>query len=147
MVKSTRTRRLAALALALAALAPIGARGQEAAESKEDASASRAITGRVLAGDQPVANARVFVREAGSGGGAAPRTFRTDSEGRFTAPDLAPRPYRVWADAPAFVMPEDAPGTVGAVTYYWPGSAVTISLVKGGVITGRVTTADGEPNG
>jgi hypothetical protein len=145
MVKSTRTRRLAALALALAALAPIGARGQEAAESKEDASASRAITGRVLAGDQPVANARVFVREAGSGGGAAPRTFRTDSEGRFTAPDLAPRPYRVWADAPAFVMPEDAPGTVGAVTYYWPGSAVTISLVKGGVITGRVTTADGEP--
>jgi hypothetical protein len=139
---SRSVARIAAAALVVvmgSALPALAQDGEATAREK----AARSITGRVLGSEgQGLANARVFVREVGGAAGQ-PRTVRTDAEGRFTVPELAPRAYRVWVDAPAYVMPDDPAGV--PPPYYWPGGTATISLVKGGVVTGRVTTADGEP--
>lgn len=136
--------RLLALAVVVA-VASIATRAQEPVSTDETSgsSQSRSITGRVLASDgQPLTNTQVYVQEVGRSNGM-PRMAQTDGEGRFSADELPPHAYRVWANAPAYVTPEGPDASRD--TYSWPGSSVTITLVKGGVITGTVTSASGEP--
>ncbi len=136
--------RLLTLAVVLA-VASIATPAQEPVSTGDasGSSQSHSITGRVLASDgQPLSNVQVYVREAGRSNGM-PRTAQTDTEGRFSVDELPPHAYRVWARAPAYVTPESPDPS--RESYYWPGSAVTITLVKGGVITGTVTSASGEP--
>jgi hypothetical protein len=122
--------------LVLSGLAPVGAARQP-----------DAITGRVLGDDgNPLAHARVSADKAGARG--PERIYRattTDDEGYFQLTMLPSGEYLISASAEGYLS------TTVSVTerpaqpndrYFRPGASVTITLKKGGVITGRVTAAD-----
>ncbi|HKX26680.1 MAG TPA: carboxypeptidase-like regulatory domain-containing protein, partial [Blastocatellia bacterium] len=86
------------------------------------------------------------IRQLGDVMGGGARTVTTDDEGNFRFDHLAPRFYLLSvSEAPGYVSAESLSAEDGTATYYRVGEHVTINLVKGGVITGRVTDAGGEP--
>lgn len=103
------------------------------------------ISGRILAEDgQPVASARIML--VGVGGknrniqGRA--MMGTDDEGNFKYEGLDPIPYRLVVQAPGYVVQDqDAFRT----KTYRIGEFAAITLVRGGVVTGRVLSPTGEP--
>lgn len=115
-----------------------GARVEGARQSGRAAT----ITGRVVAseGNLPIANARVLARAAGAGG---LRMATTDDEGNFQLTDLHPANYLIRVAAPGYILEPTA--AVVPATFYRPGESVTLRMVKGGVITGRVLNASGDP--
>jgi hypothetical protein len=99
------------------------------------------ITGRVVnESGQPLAGASLYVRTVNSG--YAARTTTTDGEGNFRVNGLEPSLYIISAQAPAYTISFD-PTT--PPTYYRIGDSVRLELVRGGVLTGTVTNALGEP--
>jgi hypothetical protein len=108
------------------------------------------ITGRVVTEDGAgVANVTVNIMSINQGqpGGPAGRrsTATTDEDGAFRFTDLAPRVYtvNVFRTKEYAVQPARA-SEIGQRRYYRVGDNATITLVKGGVITGKVTTPEGE---
>ncbi|MBO0800512.1 MAG: carboxypeptidase regulatory-like domain-containing protein, partial [Blastocatellia bacterium] len=70
----------------------------------------------------------------------------TDEKGNFRFTSLAPRLYRVAVyETKGFAVQPPPAAEKQELHYYRIGDNVTITLIRGGVITGRVTTADGEP--
>ena len=99
------------------------------------------ISGRVVnESGQPLAGASLFVRTVNSG--LTARATATDAEGNFRVNGLEPGLYIISAGAPAYTTASD-PTT--PPTYYRIGDSVRLELVRGGVITGAVTNASGEP--
>lgn len=100
------------------------------------------ITGSVVnESGQPFAGAQVLLRQvnyAGSG-----RTSTTDSDGTFKVNGLTSALYVVSASAPGYVMAPYDPES--PVPHHRVGDNVRLELLRGGVITGSVTTAAGEP--
>ena len=102
------------------------------------------VTGKVFTNEngQPLSNATVFIRAYGSPGSSWPTT--TDPDGIFESSNLDRRAYFINASAPGYTTrPRDPDSTQS--TYYRVGDLVTIVLLKGGVITGSVTTSGAEP--
>ena len=100
------------------------------------------ITGKVLADDgQPMDGAIAYISPTSNSNSRGWEPIVTDEEGNFVAENLSPGSYTVGANSPGFVSPENPAGA----KYYRSGEAVSIMLVKGGVITGRVTNALGNP--
>lgn len=124
---------------------------QDAGKPEQPVLKAGSITGRVLGDDgQPLASIPVFAvpigRNAGAGrrqGPAAPFQTTTDDDGNFVLDNLSPASYSISATVPGYIAPpaEDATGA----GVYRPGDSVTITLVKGGVITGKVLNSAGEP--
>ena len=112
------------------------------------------ISGRVTIGDKGAAG---IVVSAFSGDMPTRRTAgrtTTDSEGRYRLFGLPAAQYQVTTLAPAFTSAE--PGVMFSGLNYDSGKRVVlaanetvedvdIKLVRGGVITGRVTESDGKP--
>jgi hypothetical protein len=99
------------------------------------------ITGRVVNDSgQPVANASVYFNKVGARPGPG-NTTGTDEQGNFRADDLANGAYVVSASVPGFVSAYDETEP----QYYRVGDSVTLTMTKGGVITGTVTNSLGEP--
>lgn len=72
------------------------------------------------------------------------RTASTDDDGNFRFNDLPPGAYRISTLSGRAYVP--APTLAGSEPrLYRPGETVTLQMIKGGVITGRVTNAAGEP--
>ncbi|HXG93796.1 MAG TPA: carboxypeptidase-like regulatory domain-containing protein [Blastocatellia bacterium] len=117
---------------------------QSSRESRQGRAGQRRadpITGRIISDTgQPIANARVGLNSlARSSQGY--RTVNADEDGRFRFDDLAPGLYNITPNAAGYT-------TAGESTepkYYRPGDNVEITLIKGGVITGMVTSPTGEP--
>ncbi|MDQ3010822.1 MAG: carboxypeptidase-like regulatory domain-containing protein, partial [Acidobacteriota bacterium] len=114
--------------------------------------ATGTISGQVVSdGGQPIPHAKVSI--TGIGGISKILSGRmeivTDEAGSFQADGLDPAPYSVSATAPGYVLlpDEKVGGMLGAGTtkYTHVGESVTIRMLRGGVITGRVTGATGEP--
>jgi hypothetical protein len=109
------------------------------------------ITGRVVTEDgsglpgvtvslMPVAADRRTISS-----GPQTRTL-TDGDGNFKFTGLAPRVYSVSASSAKGYVPGPVPvGERQDSGYHRIGSNVTITMIKGGAITGRVTNALGEP--
>lgn len=125
------------------------------ARAQNPSQAYGSITGRVISDDGPVPFAAVTVSAAGGRDRAnALRNLTTDADGNFKAEGLRQAAYIVMASSPGYV-PESAslpPANdsetrpdVPAQSYYRIGDSVTIRLVKGGVITGRVLNQMGDP--
>ena len=70
------------------------------------------------------------------------RTALTDETGAFEISDIRPGAYSLLATIPGFVT--ESPAT-GKPIYYRQNDSATLHLVKGGVITGSVTSQSGEP--
>jgi len=97
------------------------------------------IAGRVVANNFPIVNARVIARAAG--GPTSMRMATTDEDGKFQLTNLSPGNYVIRVGAAGYV-PEPS---FAASSFYRPGENITIRMIKGGVITGRVLNQNGEP--
>lgn len=105
---------------------------------------SGTISGRVTGEDgRPLADARVTVFRAYSTAGQ-PQSVATDSEGKFRVKGLSTGLYSFSAWAPGFAQPEVA-GDIFGNRFYRLGDSVTLTLVKGGVVTGSVRDVNGQP--
>ena len=97
------------------------------------------ITGRVLADGQAVTNARVTVSSVNS-----PRQSRavpTNEDGDFEVRGLEPGMYSIEVFAAAHVYP---PGETDQEVHR-VGDSITVNMIKGGVITGKVLAANNDP--
>jgi hypothetical protein len=106
------------------------------------------ITGRVLGDDgQPLAGVSISVSSM-SVRRRVRRAVSTDDEGNFKVNDLPAGAYNVAATSPGLVNLQS--GTPDATPFnsmgiYRLGANVTITMIKGGVITGKVIDAAGRP--
>jgi carboxypeptidase family protein len=106
----------------------------------QSARRSNVIVGKVLTDDgQPAADAQILAFPAGGKIGDHQQTV-CDEEGNFKLTSLRSGAYAIHASSPGYVTPNNSDTQV-----YRPGENVLINMVKGGVITGRVTDATGEP--
>jgi protocatechuate 3,4-dioxygenase beta subunit len=119
---------------------------QQPMPARESSSSTR-IKGRVVMdGGHPVAEATVMifpVNVAGNVQGAITSLLRpatSDADGKFEFTSIRPGAYSLSASAPGYVSADPDPKV-----FYRPGDNATITLVKGGVITGKVTNTSGEP--
>src|SRR5262249_39924508 len=110
-----------------------------------------AITGRVITeGGKGMPQIRVSVYPAGSGARrVVPRrtaSVATDEDGRFQFADLPPYPYRIDVRETREYATLSITGTERrGQRYFYIGDKVTITMVKGGAVTGKVSTPEGEP--
>ncbi len=113
------------------------------ADEPGEVSLTGAITGRVInENSQPLPDAMVSIRAYGIAG--PNQMITTNRNGTFEASGLDRLVYQVSASAPAYTtLPRDPDSTQAA--YYRVGDSLTLILLKGGVITGRVTTSGDEP--
>src|SRR5262249_27007261 len=101
------------------------------------------IAGQVLRGNgRPFADVTIFVR---SQSGNNNRATSTNSNGNFRVTKLPPGDYSVIAYAPGFFAAPDATAKSSGLKYYHLGDSLTITLIKGGVITGKVIDSSGKP--
>lgn len=126
------------------------AAAQDSAKSEQPVLKAGSIIGRVLGDDgQPLSGIPVFAapigRTSGPGrrqGPAGPAQTTTDDDGNFEFANLSPASYSISASVPGYIAPPAEEETGTAI--YRPGDVVTITLVKGGVITGKVVNSTGE---
>jgi hypothetical protein len=132
---------LGTLIILLASAAAV--RAQSSTDEKAtDKTTKGTITGQVVnESGQSLPNALVTIRGYGGNEG---QTLTTDAEGKFQATDLAPIAYLISVSAPAYVSKPRDPD-VNPIGYYRVGDSVQLEMMKGGVITGSVTRANGEP--
>lgn len=111
---------------------------QSPASRNTEEAASGVITGRVVnENGQALSGASLNIRAVNSINPG--RNLTTDLEGNFRVSTLDPGLYQVSASAPAYTS-EPNPGD-----YYRLGDSVRLQLIKGGIVTGTVTNAMGEP--
>jgi hypothetical protein len=132
-------RLVASFALALAVCAGVAAQDDE---SKSPTPRTGVISGRVVnENGQPVPHAMVFVNSPTDP--TQSRTTSSDDGGNFQVSGLDALVYTMSAMAPGHYLPSRDPESLP--TYYRLGDSGTITLVKGGVITGTVLGPNGEP--
>jgi hypothetical protein len=105
------------------------------------------ISGHVAIGDKPAPG--VLIAAFGESPNRRPATqATTDNDGRYSLSGLAPGQYTVTALVPAFVVVGSSsvgPGKTVALALNETVESVDFKLVRGGVITGRVTDTDNRP--
>ena len=135
----TLRKLLAAFVVIQAFAAAIQAQAPESSSTNK----SGVITGSVSSssGDLP-ANTTVYASPLGAN--VPPQSAVINSDGRFRIENLEIGVYRVWAGAPGFVVDPQSitPESRGI---YHTGDSVTLTLRKGGVITGRVLKSNDAP--
>jgi len=111
-------------------------------ESKSSAPKTGAISGHVVnESGQPIPHATIYVNAQMSL--PQPRMTTTDDGGNFQVSGLDALLYFVNASAPSYITPPREPDSLPP--YYRIGDSVTLNMLKGGVITGTVTSPTGEP--
>ncbi|MEP6921664.1 MAG: carboxypeptidase-like regulatory domain-containing protein, partial [bacterium] len=116
---------------------------QESSRGDEKSNQSRTgqISGKVVdESGQPLVNARVLIRPFGGG---QPRMTSSKDEGDFEVKGLDPTAYFLSASLPAYTTPPRDPDSTQPADFR-VGDFVNLQLIKGGVITGSVTTAIGD---
>ena len=101
------------------------------------------ITGSVVnESGQPLAGASVTIRDVNPVG--LGKSSTTDSDGNFRFTGLGPSLYYIYAYLATYVaaVPFDP---TSLSSHHRLGDSVRIEMVRGGVITGTVTTASGDP--
>ena len=143
--KARRRRMIPALiGIAMFSFSALQLRAQSAAtESKTAAQSTGAITGRIVSqSGEKISGAVVWAFPVGVI--AQSRGTSVDSNGDFKLEGLDAGVYSVSCSLPGFV-PAPQPPPDDARRYHHTGDSVTMALIKGGVITGTVTTATNTP--
>ena len=100
------------------------------------------ISGQVVdENDQPVPSAVVQIRAMS--GSTPGQTVIANRYGEFQIKGLAPVDYGMFASAPSYMVGRTEPLRSGGV--YRVGDRVTLKLIKGGIVTGKVTDGNGNP--
>ncbi len=122
----------------------------KAAASTEDTANNPygAITGRVISADGPLPFVNITIlpvnnANRGGRGGNAIRSVTTDAEGNFKVDGLRAAAWNVIPIAQGYVVEIATDESVPE--FYRINESATIRMSKGGVITGRVLNAAGEP--
>src|SRR5262245_12652461 len=103
-----------------------------------------AISGRVVTEDgQPVPRATVLITASGKTDRRV--SVNADEEGNFRAQGLDAAAYVVSASAPGYVVRPKSEAGARRAGFNYIGDVVTVTMLKGGVITGRVVNGAGEP--
>ncbi len=125
---------------------PLPSPSPDSKEKKTKSKTKGIIEGRVVDGDgHPLANAEVFVFVVGVIGSNS-KGVTTDESGRFRITNLRVGAYRVQVNLQGYILsPNDRPKPNDPPKIYRSGDSVNLTLIKGGVITGKVTDASGEP--
>jgi hypothetical protein len=89
---------------------------------------------------QPLANVGINLFTVGATQGHR-RGLSTDEDGKFEIDDLSPAAYQITPYAPGYVLAVNP----NERRYYRIGDEVTLTMMKGGVITGMVKNAAGDP--
>ncbi len=116
-----------------------------------DAQQSGVITGRVVNDEgSGIPNLAVNIIQASTGqrgpSARAGTMVVTDEDGNFRVTGLSPSLYSVNVfQTKEYAMQSSQIFDRREQRYYRVGDNITLTLVKGGVITGRVTTPDGQP--
>jgi hypothetical protein len=108
------------------------------------------VVGQIVEQGQntPIAGARINMLPAGRPATLPPPMFETttDAEGRFALEYVPPGEYRLQASKAGYAMAAlDVPPPTVDVSAGQTLSNVSIALVHGGAIAGRVLDASGEP--
>lgn len=133
-----------AITLLLVVFDPWSTYAQKTDRSQSPAASSQSgtITGRVTGEQgQPLAGAAIYIQATNFS--FQQRTITSDNDGNFRFTNLDPGLYKVYVYLPAYVRTpreQDTP-----VPYYRIGDNVWLEMIRGGVITGTVTNAAGEP--
>jgi len=140
--------RLAAIILALSAYAPVGL-GQSATAAKA-ANRSGVIAGRVTAHGKGLPDVTVTLLSSGFGGqGQDLPQVKTDAEGNYRITYVPMGSYIVTPVAPVYVVPGAGRATFARDPVVITGGetidGVDFSLVRGGVVTGKVLDTAGNP--
>jgi hypothetical protein len=99
-----------------------------------------------FATNEPLANAKLELR-----GGTQTLTTTTENDGKFYFPNLQPGTYRILAWRDGFWPAEygqrwvDGPGQSIPLTAGQKLTDIRVTMTPGGVISGRITTATGQP--
>ncbi|MBA3716174.1 MAG: carboxypeptidase regulatory-like domain-containing protein, partial [Pyrinomonadaceae bacterium] len=118
----------------------------ERAAAETRGAAAGAITGRVVADDgHPLTNISVSFSKRGNLNMPGSVSAATDAEGKFRAENLYPGVYNAGVYVPGYTRVREPGVERGEPLYYRPGENVTITMTKGGVITGTVRNANGDP--
>ncbi len=105
--------------------------------------APKMITGRVVnESGYPLSGANVT---AGTFGGGTGQRTSTDNEGYFKLQGLDTGLYRLFVSLPGYVPYNYLSDPVNAGQAYRAGDSASITLIKGGVISGIITNSDGDP--
>src|SRR5262245_28694604 len=106
------------------------------------------ITGRVVVeGGAGLSNVtvRLYPANTGQRSGAGLITTATDEEGNFKFTSIPPAAYSISVlELKGYVYQPVPAAERNLRRYYRLGDNAIISLIRGGVITGRVTTAEGD---
>jgi hypothetical protein len=98
------------------------------------------ITGRVInSAGEPLAGAVAYIGAVGAG---RSQTAVVDNNGEFKIEGLEAGVFLVWASTPGYV-PAPPPSSTDSPSYYHIGDSVTITMIKGAVITGTVSGPNG----
>jgi hypothetical protein len=110
----------------------------------EKAAATASISGKIRVKDKAVAGVVVFAEDqnAGRRWTKIPRAT-TDSTGSYRITNVPAGTYVIRPVAPAFALDEDINSVV--ISEGENVEDIDISMVPGGVITGKITDADGKP--
>jgi len=115
---------------------------------QQNKAARSSVSGRVTIKEKGVAGVVVALRK---GEGAMPyeplQRATTDQDGNYRITNVAPGTYEVIPSAPAYVMAGERIVRSRAVLVAEDDNleGINFTLVRGGVITGRITDADGRP--
>lgn len=105
------------------------------------------ITGQVMSEDGPLPFVSITVlpvsNAARGRGGNTVRTVTTDAEGKFKVDGLRAAAWNVIPSAPGYIVETTNDET--AQQFYRINESATIRMSKGGVITGRILSAGGDP--
>ena len=111
--------------------------------ANENAPARGSIKGRVVADDgRPVVNATLMAQAVN--GPPSIRPAQVDSEGKFSFDDLPPASYIIFAVAPGYIDEAISTGDPNDWPRHLIGEQLKIKMIKGGVITGKVTNSKGD---
>ena len=108
------------------------------------------ISGRVAVGDKPLPGVSLSL-SAGQFGGNSQKSVsaKTDADGRYKFSGLAADSYRVVPNAMAYVFEGNRlgmpPGIAVILGENEALDKIDFSMMRGGVITGKITDADGHP--
>jgi len=110
----------------------------------ENPPATGSIKGRVVADDgRPVVNATLMAQAIN--GPPSVRPAQVDSEGKFSFNDLPSAAYIIFAVAPGYIDEAMSTGDPNDWPRHLIGAQLKIKMIKGGVITGKVTNSKGDP--
>jgi hypothetical protein len=101
------------------------------------------VTGRVTADGKGLSNAIVSLSRRGDG--SAGIESKADTAGNYRLTGVPPGRYVILAFLPGYLNQKDAWSKEFTIASGETRNGVDIELTRGGVITGRVTDAEGEP--